>query len=59
MSTPDGLARGEQVVAVPDPAAEVEHRARRQERLGERVAGRVALPGGVEAALRVVTPARR
>ena len=47
---PDRVARREQVVAVPDPAAEIEHAPRRKERFGEGVARGVPLPAHVEAA---------
>ena len=46
----DGLARREQVEAVADAAAEVEHPARTQLRLAERVRSDVALPGRIEPA---------
>ncbi len=50
MSSADRLARREQVVAVADAAAEVEHPPGAELRRGERVGGDVALPGRVEAA---------
>ena len=47
---PDGLPRGEPVVAVTDAAAQVENPPGAQERLAEDVGRGMALPGGVEAA---------
>ena len=44
----DGLARRQQVVAVADAAAEVEHACRAQEGRQQLVLGGVALPGGIE-----------